>query len=441
MTGRTILVLAIFVAVCGFIAYFGDLLGRRMGKRRLTLFGLRPRYTAIVITSLTGMIIAAFTIGIMALVSQNVRLLMIQGDNIISRMNHLTSEYNNAHASYQRAVNNLSKQRLVTVRAELETKRAIKQKETLAAEIIQVRNNLQHLKNDLNLNKEALQKAEEQLTATRNDLDNANLEIKSRRQEIDKQNAEIKRLEALQKRIAERLVQDIGPRLQALRERRVVFRPGEEIARRVIQCDRPISEIRSEMMRLLDSADTRARLKGAIPGDNGSAIQILPKSVKDSAGNDRFLKDEQTINALVDNIHSAKGSVVVLVISVGNSVESEPALVDFDNPYQNKLIFSANDTVASTVIDGSLSKGKILSNLIQFLREKLRLTAIDKGVIPQLDENGQPTIGQINDWDEIFNLIDKIKSNGKPVRVSAVASEDTWSAGPLLLDFKVGDAK
>ncbi|MHB1458256.1 MAG: DUF3084 domain-containing protein [Armatimonadota bacterium] len=440
MTWRTILVLGIFIAVSGFIAYFGDLLGRRMGKRRLTLFGLRPRYTAIVITSFTGMLIAIFAIGIMALVSQRVRLLMIQGDNIVSRINLITRQYNDAHTLYQRAVQNLNKQRLITTKAELETKSAIQQRELLAAEIQQIRANLLHLKKDLKLNQEALRKAENQLNGTRKDLAAANREIMTRRQEISRQNSEIEYLEEKQKGIQEWL--DLAsPRLKALRESRVIFRPGEEIARRVIQCDQPISGIRTDMMRLLDSADTRARMKGAKPGINGSAIQILPKSIINSAGNNVFLKDEQTINALVDNIHAAKGSVVVLVISVGNSVDGEPALVDFDNPYQNLLIFNTNETVASTVIDGSQSKGEILSNLIQFLREKLRLTAIDNGVIPQLDENGQPTIGQIDDWDEIFDLIDKIKSIGKPVRVNAVASEETWSAGPLLLDFNVDDSQ
>lgn len=440
MTWRTILILAIFVAVCGFIAYFGDLLGRRMGKRRLTLFGLRPRYTAIVITSFTGMIIAVSTIGIMALASQSVRLLMIQGDNIISRMNHLTSEYNIAQTSYQRAVDNLSKQRIITARAESEAERAVKQKGMLAKEILRVRSNLFHLKNDLKQNQEVLRHAEAQLSGTRHDLVSANSEIRTRRQEIEKQHTEIRHLEKLQETYID-VLNASSPRLQALRERRVIFRPGEEIARRVIQCDQPISGIRTDMMRLLDSADTRARVKGAIPGENGSAIQILAKSVTDSDGNTQFLKDEQTINALVDNIYNATGSVVVLVISVGNSVEGEPALADFDNPYQNKLIFSANETIAYTIIDGGLSKGEILSHLIQFLRERLRLTAIDQGVIPQLDENGQPTIGQIDDWDEIFDLIDEVKGIGKPIRVSAVASKDTWSAGPLSLDFRVGDSQ
>jgi uncharacterized protein (DUF3084 family) len=309
----------------------------------------------------------------------------------------------------------------------------------LADEILLIRSNLSRLKSDLKLNQEALHKAENQLGDTHNDLVNANREINIRRKEIDKQNADIKGLKDLQKRIEELLERDISPRLQALRERRVIFRPGEEIARSVIQCNQPISGIKSDMLRLLDSADTNARVKGAKTGDNGSAIQILPKSIINSAGKNEFLKDEQTINALVDNIHAAKGSVVVLVISVGNSIDGEPALVDFDNPYQNKLIYSANETVSSTVIDGSLSKGKILSSLIQFLREKLRLTAVEKGVIPQLDENGQPTIGQIDDWDAIFDLIDRVKSSGKPVRVDANASEDTWSAGPLSLNFKIED--
>lgn len=436
MTWRTILVLATFVAMCGFIAYFGDLLGRRMGKRRLTLFGLRPRYTAIVMTSLTGMLIAVITIGIMALTSQRVRLLMIQGDNIISRMNHITSQYNSTRASYQRAVSNLSKQRVITAKAELETKRAVKQKEILAAEILRIRDNLFNLKRDLKSNRDALHKTEKQLGDARGDLSNANKEIQIKRKEIETQTIEISRLEKLKKFYEDKLNAS-SPRLQALRESRVIFRQGEEIVRKVIQCDQLLSGIRSDMIRLLDSADTKAREKGAVVGENGSAVQILAKSVVNSSGVNVFLKDEQTINALVDNIHAAKGSVVVLVLSVGNSVAGEPALVDFDNPYQNKHIYSANEIVESTVIDGSMSKGKILSSLIQFLRVKLRLSAIEKGVIPQLDENGQPTIGQIDDWDAIFDLIDKVKSSGKPVRVDATAAEDTWSAGPLSLNFKI----
>lgn len=51
------------IAVSGFIAWFGDLLGRKMGKKRLSIFGMRPRHTAIFMTTITGMIISAIAIG------------------------------------------------------------------------------------------------------------------------------------------------------------------------------------------------------------------------------------------------------------------------------------------------------------------------------------------------------------------------------------------
>ena len=48
-----ILVLAV---VGGVIAFIGDRLGTRIGKRRLSIFGLRPRHTAVVVTVFTGVL-------------------------------------------------------------------------------------------------------------------------------------------------------------------------------------------------------------------------------------------------------------------------------------------------------------------------------------------------------------------------------------------------
>lgn len=42
----------------GFVAYIGDRVGHQIGRRRLTLFGLRPRYTSTIIAVATGMVIA-----------------------------------------------------------------------------------------------------------------------------------------------------------------------------------------------------------------------------------------------------------------------------------------------------------------------------------------------------------------------------------------------
>jgi len=65
-----ILVLAV---VGGVIAFIGDRLGTRIGKRKLSIFGLRPRHTAVVVTIFTGVCITTVTFGIMAAVAADGR--------------------------------------------------------------------------------------------------------------------------------------------------------------------------------------------------------------------------------------------------------------------------------------------------------------------------------------------------------------------------------
>lgn len=436
MTFRTIIVLAVFVLVCGFIAYFGDLLGRRMGKRRLTLFGLRPKYTAVFVTVITGMLIAIFTITVMALASENVRMLLIKGDTIISNLNRLREDYQNVSNSYQRAVENLQRQQQISEDATREAERAKQQSRILTIEMQRVKKSLAALKEELRKNQLALKTAESKLHETNAELESSRKELLARKHEIELQRLEIERLESLKDRLAERLDEEVIPRLIALRERRIIFRPGEEIARKVIERSKSKAAIRKDIEELLAEADQKARERGAAVV-NGSSIRILPKSVEDSNGKIRFLQDRQTINALVDNISNGVGSVVVLLVSVGNSLEGEQALVEFMPPFRNNLIYNKGDLVSSTIIDSRKSRGDILGDLISFLRLKVRGEAMKRGIIPQYDEEGQPMVGQIDDWDKIFDLIDKIKASGGDVVVGAYAATDTWSAGPLLLDFKV----
>lgn len=70
--GSWLLIISIIV-LAGAIAYLGDILGRRIGKRKLSLFKLRPRYTAILVSVITGILIAAITLLILSAASQDVR--------------------------------------------------------------------------------------------------------------------------------------------------------------------------------------------------------------------------------------------------------------------------------------------------------------------------------------------------------------------------------
>jgi uncharacterized protein (DUF3084 family) len=81
--------IAALIIASGIIAYVGDVIGRRMGRRRLTLFGLRPRYTAVVISVIAGMLIAGFTLLAAMLVSQNVRDGLLHAEALRARSQRL----------------------------------------------------------------------------------------------------------------------------------------------------------------------------------------------------------------------------------------------------------------------------------------------------------------------------------------------------------------
>lgn len=65
--------------ICGLIAYMGDALGRRMGKKRLTVFGLRPKRTAVLVTTLTGCFIFTVTLGSVITLSKEHREWVLRG--------------------------------------------------------------------------------------------------------------------------------------------------------------------------------------------------------------------------------------------------------------------------------------------------------------------------------------------------------------------------
>ena len=67
-----ILIISI-VAGSAALAYAGDILGFKYGKKRISIFGLRPRHTSHLITAFTGMFISVVVLTILSFLSDNVR--------------------------------------------------------------------------------------------------------------------------------------------------------------------------------------------------------------------------------------------------------------------------------------------------------------------------------------------------------------------------------
>ncbi len=90
-----ILILAI-ILLGGAIATVGDRIGSRVGKARLSLFNLRPKKTAVLVTILTGSITAATTLGLMLAANRQLRDILFRTENIIRQNQRVQQELDQA---------------------------------------------------------------------------------------------------------------------------------------------------------------------------------------------------------------------------------------------------------------------------------------------------------------------------------------------------------
>ena len=89
----TLLALLLWIVLGGFISYYGDLQGRRWGKRRVSWLGMRPKHTAVLITSLTGGVIALLSVLTLFLIVPPVREVLMRGESAIKENKGLNEKY------------------------------------------------------------------------------------------------------------------------------------------------------------------------------------------------------------------------------------------------------------------------------------------------------------------------------------------------------------
>lgn len=108
--------IAAFCLVGAVIAYGADNLGRYLGKKRHTLFGLRPRHTATLLTVGAGFLLPALTVFVMWLVSKDVRIILAEGSRAAAERDRKTLELNQRVqevAAKTLEIGNLERQRAV----------------------------------------------------------------------------------------------------------------------------------------------------------------------------------------------------------------------------------------------------------------------------------------------------------------------------------------
>ncbi|MBR1673014.1 MAG: DUF3084 domain-containing protein [Fretibacterium sp.] len=80
------------------LAFLGDILGFKYGKQRISLFGLRPKYTSRLITAITGGVISVILLAVLSVLSQDVRTALFSMNYIQQQLFDLRLQLNESQA-------------------------------------------------------------------------------------------------------------------------------------------------------------------------------------------------------------------------------------------------------------------------------------------------------------------------------------------------------
>ena len=384
MFGLTlILVLAI---MGGAIAFIGDKLGSKIGKKRLSIFGLRPYHTSVLMTVITGIMIAAATLGVLAVTSKDVKTALFGMEKLKTELIALNNDKLTAQqelADKNKLIASLDNQIKETT-ASLEEMQ--KERDAINAQLVALQERYAQADTDL-----AAMKAEvETLEASR-----------------EKLNAEIKELEDATANLRAGLI--------AIREGEVVFRAGEVLYSGILNAGLSEEENDKQVDTFLAAANQAILARMEVKTKDVQALW-LPNTM---------VQEAKKVLA------ASRGTMYIRICAAGNIISGEMTVSRLEM-VPNKIVYEEGQKIFTENINIASDGRNINSSLMYFLSE-INKAAVAAGVMPD------PLTGKVGNIDaaSMIEVSGKMKEFGGNVTLTAYAKQDINVAGPVLLRLEV----
>lgn len=391
-----IMLIVVLVLTGGVIAFIGDRLGSKVGKKKLSLFGLRPRHTSILVTIITGILITTVTFGILAIASKDVRTALFGMNKLKAELNEKQSMLEEASGALVNVKNDLNttKKEYAKSKKDLEETQEDLEIAQQAAELLrQEQVALQNINQELWSDNQTLIEHNQSLAENNQFLLANNESLKADNLELEKTN------------------NDLQEGIENIRERPIIYRVGELLASGVIKKTDDSVKIQNDLNQIIALANSKIIDRLGTEGSK-DGVWIYPIEYQKA----------------MDRLKQAKGDTVIRLIVAANLVKGDPVLTELEM-HPNRVVYQENEFVYQKIynvpIDGSNSE-MLISD---FLRN-VNMTAINNGILPNPLTG---TVGVIN-GNQIYAIEKALAENrGKDVLISAFAAADTEVLGPLRL--------
>ena len=393
-----LLIIALLV-LGGVLSTLGDRLGSRVGKARLSLFNMRPRRTAVLITVLTGSLISALSLGLMLLVSRQLRVGLFELDGLQQKL--------------QDSRRQLQKNRVALESAEDERRQAMAQAQRIDAELSTAKQRAATLREELApLQQQRIRLEAEQQRLSR-DIQQRDRDIKARDADIRRTEAELKRVRA-SINAGEAELKELERNLIALRRGSVVLSSGEVLATATIRLENA-GQAKTVIDRLLQDANLTA-YQQVRPGETPDRqILLVPRN------------DVQRLRTII----SKPGTWVVSIRSATNVLRGESIVYAFPDIRANRRISRRGEVLASATLPEQDRSPEMVRRRLNLLlasafAEVQRRGSLVEGL--QFDGTALTQLG--------LALVDRPEGEGE-LTLEVLAESDSDSADPVLVAFRV----
>lgn len=444
MTTGLVLIAAILV-LGGVIATVGDRLGMKVGRSRLTLFKLRPRQTATLITVLTGVVISASTFGILFAVSDQLRTGVFELEEIQDELDTARNELGQAEQEKRQTQSELrtarsqqrtAQRRLQRINRSLSN--AVAQQEQTEQQLNTTQAQLSDIETNYRQAQSRLQNVTQQAATLRNEIQQLqrdreeqirrrNEEIAQRDQIIQEKEEAIAQREELLSQLEEQRafliqeVQSLEREFQGLRQGNVALLRNQTLASGVVRVVEPNAAPQA-IDQLLREAN-RVVLQRVQPGNVIRESQVIQVSLA---------QVEQVVNQIRDG-----QDYVVRVISAGNYVVGEPCVLAGETCIQvfvtsapNEIVFQQGEIVATTTLNPATVNNAELLDRINLLIAASQFRSRQAGVIA---DTIQIADGRTETVAAFFETLQQFQES---IEIQAVAAGDIFTAGPVRLELK-----
>ena len=342
MTGW--LLILILLVLGGVLAPLGDRLGTRVGKARLSLLGLRPRSTAVVITVLTGSLISALSLVLMLLVSRQLRVGLFELNALQAKLQSSRSDLERSRAAQSNAASELKQ-------AQAERQRARQELTAAQAKVDALRQTLVPLQQQRQRLEAERQRLSRDVKARDADIQRTAKELADVRARISDGEAELRELEK------QRL---------ALRLGSVVLSSGQPLATATLRLDNP-GQAKQVINKLLQEANLQAYQR-VLPGEPpDQQILLVPRN------------DIQRLEATIKK----PGTWVVNIRSAANVLLGEKVVYAFPEARPNTTVVQRDAVLATTAVERDETSAEAVRNRLNLLLASALAEAQRRGSLVQ----------------------------------------------------------